>query len=178
MADTMLTDQSSRQTYKKTHLKGNIIYSDRVIEKIIGKSLKSVSGLLAFSGGFFSDLKNKVVNSDDETEGVDVEVGTKRVAANLRIVVEYGKDIPDIVKQIKKVVQQEVAKMTHLDVIEVNVEVVDTRTLDEFEADSVTVQDRVTEAGKTTGKFVEEQAAKTKQTLSEPAETNESSSLQ
>lgn len=175
MTETAVTDHTIRQTHQSSDLKGDIIYSDKVIEKIIGKSLKNVPGLLAFSGGFFSDLKNKVVNSDDITEGVDVEVGAKQVATHLRIVVEYGRDIPKIVEQIKKVVQQEVAKMTHLDVIEVNVEVIDTKTLDEFEAASVTVQDRVTEAGKTTGRFIEEQAVKTKQNLSESAEEPEPS---
>lgn len=95
------------------------------------------------SGGFFSNLKNSVVNSDSVTDGVNVEVGTKEVAVDLDIVVEYGKDIPAIVESIKTIVSQNVEVMTHLKVVELNANVVDVKTKAEHEADSVTVQDRI-----------------------------------
>ncbi|MGZ7144881.1 Asp23/Gls24 family envelope stress response protein, partial [Streptococcus pyogenes] len=82
-----------------------------------------VDGLLSVSGGFFSDIKNKVVNSENLTEGVNVEVGQKQVATDLKIVVEYGKDIPAIVDSIKSIISDEVKMMTHLEVVEVNIEV-------------------------------------------------------
>ncbi|MDO5078437.1 MAG: Asp23/Gls24 family envelope stress response protein [Streptococcus minor] len=151
-------------------LNGTITYADKVIEKIIGTALQSVEGLLAVSGGFFSDFKNKVVNSDNVAEGVNVEVGTKQVATDLKIVVEYGKDIPAIVDSIKAVISSEVEAMTHLEVVEVNVEVVDIKTKEEFEADSVTLQDRVTEAGQATGEFVSNQASKVGEAISNTTE--------
>jgi uncharacterized alkaline shock family protein YloU len=141
-------------------LKGTITYADKVIEKIIGQSLVLVDGLLSVSGGFFSDIKNKVVNSENLTEGVNVEVGQKQVATDLKIVVEYGKDIPAIVDSIKSIISDEVKMMTHLEVVEVNIEVVDIMTKTEFEESSVTLQDRVTEASHATGEFVSNQAAK------------------
>ncbi|MFC3927210.1 Asp23/Gls24 family envelope stress response protein [Streptococcus caprae] len=158
------------QTHESSDLKGRITYSDKVVEKIIGKSLEMVPGLLAVSGGFFTDMKNKVVNSDNPAEGVNVEVGTKQVATDLRIVVEYGRDIPEIVDNIKAIISEEVARMTHLEVVEVNVDVVDIKTRGEFEADSVTVQDRVTEAAQTTGEFVSEQASKAGEAISNTTE--------
>lgn len=160
----------TEQKAQAIELKGTIVYADKVIEKIIGTALQSVDGLLAVSGGFLTDFKNKVVNSENVAEGVNVEVGTKQVATDLKIVVEYGKDIPAIVDSIKAVVHEEVKLMTHLEVIEVNVEVVDIKTKEQFEADSVTLQDRVTEAGQATGEFVSDQAAKAGEAISQTTE--------
>lgn len=118
---------------EKTQIKSTLTYDDKVIEKIVGHALENVGGLLAVTGGFFSNIKNNLVNSDSVTDGVSVEVGTKEVAVDLAIVVEYGKDIPAIVESIKAIVAQNVASMTHLKVIEVNVNVVDIRTKAEHE---------------------------------------------
>ncbi|OSP63582.1 stress response regulator Gls24, partial [Enterococcus faecium] len=73
-------------------------------------------------------LAGKIVNTDDVTSGIDVEVGKKQVAVDLDIVAEYGKDITNIYDRIKEVVSREVRNMTGLDVIEVNVNVVDVKT--------------------------------------------------
>lgn len=126
-----------------TEMKSTVIYEDKVIEKIVGRALENIDGLLSVRGGLFSNLKEKLVNSDDVTTGVNVEVGKKEVATDLDIVVEYGKDIPVIAEGIKKTVAQNVEKMTHLKVIEVNINVVDIMSREEYEASSVTVQDRV-----------------------------------
>ncbi|MEY8463538.1 Asp23/Gls24 family envelope stress response protein [Streptococcus merionis] len=143
--------------HESADMRGTITYDNKVIEKIVGKSLATVPGLLAVNGGFFSNLKNKTVNSENVTDGVNVEVGKKEVAVDLDIIVEYGKDIPAIVDQMKSVISSAVADMTHLKVVEVNVNVVDTKTREEHEADSVTVQDRLTDAAKATGEFTAKQ---------------------
>jgi hypothetical protein len=55
--------------------------------------------------------------------------------------------------------------MTHLDVIEVNVNVVDIKTREEYEEDSETVQDKVTSAAQTTGKFASKQTNRAKSAI-------------
>lgn len=134
-----------------TEMKSTVTYEDKVIEKIVGHALENIDGLLAVSGGFFSNVKEKLVNSDDVTTGVNVEVGKEEVATDLDIVVEYGKDIPEIAEGIKTTVAQNVEEMTHLKVIEININVVDIMSREEYEASSVTVQDRV-ESGLATAK--------------------------
>lgn len=86
------------------------------------------------------------------------------------VVVEYGKDITEVVDQIRQVTHDEVEKMTHLDVIEVNIHVVDIKTKEEFDQDSETVQDKVTSAAKTTGEFASKQTDKAKAAVNEGAE--------
>lgn len=151
-------------------VKGDLVYDDKVIQKIIGVAIEKIDGLLSVDGGFFSNAKEKLVNTDDVTAGIETEVGKKQVAVDMDIVVEYGKDIEEVANKIRKVIRDEVQKMTHLDVIEVNIRVVDIKTKEEFEADSETVQDKVTSAAKTTGEFASKQTDKAKDAMSNGAD--------
>ncbi|MDT2320274.1 Asp23/Gls24 family envelope stress response protein [Enterococcus faecium] len=151
-------------------IKGDLTFDDKVIQKIVGIALEEIDGLLTVDGGFFSNLAGKIVNTDDVTSGIDVEVGKKQVAVDLDIVAEYGKDITNIYDRIKEVVSREVRNMTGLDVIEVNVNVVDVKTKKEQEDDSVTLQDRVSSAAESTGEFASKQTEKAKNALSKGGE--------
>jgi hypothetical protein len=144
-------------TKKVDAVKGELTYEDKVIQKIIGLSLEKVDGLLAVDGGFFSNLTDKIINTDHVGNGVNVEVGKEQVAVDLNVVVEYQKNVPDLYKHIKEVVASQVSKITDLEVIEVNVNVVDIKTKEQHEADSVSLQDRVTGVVESTGEFASEQ---------------------
>ncbi len=143
-------------------VRGELTYEDKVIQKIIGIAIAEVDGLLTVDGGFFSNIKDKIVNSDDVTTGIETEVGKKQVAVDMDIVAEYGKDIEEIFENIKKVIAREVKAMTHLEVIEVNVNVVDIKTRQQFEEDSETYQDKLGSAAEATGDFTSKQADKAK----------------
>ena len=129
---------------KVEEVKGELTYEDKVIQKIIGLSLENVPGLLAIDGGFFSNLTGKLINTDNVASGVNVEVGKKQVAVDLKVVVEYQRNIPELYKKIKEIVVSEISNMTNLEVVEVNVDVVDIKTKEQHEADSVSLQDRAT----------------------------------
>ena len=143
-------------------VRGELTYEDKVIQKIIGLSLDRVPGLLQVDGGFFSNLTEKLVNTNDVTHGVNVEVGKEQVAVDLNVIVEYRKNVPTLYKEIKEVIVSEVAKMTDLEVVEVNVNVVDIKTKEQHEADSVSLQDRVTDVAESTGEFASEQFSRVK----------------
>ena len=144
-------------TKKVDAVKGELTYEDKVIQKIIGLSLEKVDGLLAVDGGFFSNLTDKIINTDHVGNGVNVEVGKEQVAVDLNVVVEYQKNVPDLYKHIKEVVVSQDSKITDLEVVEVNVNVVDIKTKEQHEADSVSLQDRVTGVVESTGEFASEQ---------------------
>lgn len=150
---------------KEANVRGELTFDDKVIQKIVGIALEEVDGLLTVNGGFFSNIAEKLVNTDNPTAGIDVEVGKKQVAVDLEIVAQYGKDITDIYDRIKTVVAREVKNMTGLDVIEVNVDVVDVKTKEQFDKDAVTVQDRVSDAASATGDFASKQTEKAKRAL-------------
>lgn len=147
---------------KEQEVKGELTYEDKVVQTIIGIALESVDGLLTVDGGFFSNVADKLVNREDVTSGIDVEVGKKQVAVDLDIVAEYGKDISKIYEQVKEIIAREVERMTSLQVIEVNVNVVDVKTKEQHKKDSVTVQDRVGDAAESTSEFASNQSEKAK----------------
>lgn len=151
-------------------VRGELTYEDKVIQKIIGLSLDRVPGLLHVDGGFFSNLTEKLVNTNDVTHGVNVEVGKEQVAVDLNVIVEYRKNVPTLYKEIKEVIVSEVAKMTDLEVVEVNVNVVDIKTKEQHEADSVSLQDRVTDVAESTGEFASEQLSRVKSGIGSGAE--------
>lgn len=151
-------------------INGELTYDDKVIKKIVGIALEEVDGLLTVDGGFFSNLTGKLVNTDSTTSGINTEVGKEQVAVDMDVVVEYGKDIREIFNKIKEVITREVANMTHLTVIEVNVNVADIKTRQEFEENRETVQDKVTDAVSTTGEFVSSKTNHAKKELEERTE--------
>lgn len=147
---------------QENKLKKELTYEDKVVQKIIGYSLEKVDGLLTLDGGFFSNLTGKLLNNDDVRTGVNVEVGKKEVALDLDIVVEYGKNIPKLVDELVKTVVKSIKETTDLELIEANIKVVDIKTKEEYEADSITVQDRVSDATEQASEVISNQTDKTK----------------
>ena len=144
-------NQGKHDSEQEDSMRGELNYEDKVVQKIIGIAIEQVDGLLSANGGFFSNVAGKLVNTDNVTAGIETEVGKKQVAVDMDVIVEYGKDI-----------EKEVKNMTHLEVIEVNANVVDIKTKEEFEKDQETVQDKVTDAAKKTGEFASNQTDKVK----------------
>ena len=155
-------DQENHGSEQEDSMRGELNYEDKVVQKIIGIAIEQVDGLLSANGGFFSNVAGKLVNTDNVTAGIETEVGKKQVAVDMDVIVEYGKDIEKIFEEMQEVIGKEVKNMTHLDVIEVNANVVDIKTKEEFEKDQETVQDKVTDAAKKTGEFASNQTDKVK----------------
>ena len=164
-----MENKGTQVEVKKSELKGELTFEDKVIQKIVGISLETIPGLLTINGGFFSNLADKIANNNDVTSGIDVEVGKKEVAVDLDIVAEYGVDISKIYEDIKRVIEKEVKHMTSLEVIEVNVNVVDIKTKEQYEEDSVTVQDKLSDATSEVSDFVSDQTDKVKKVSSKGA---------
>ena len=160
----------SKVEKKVEEVKGELTYEDKVIQKIIGLSLENIPGLLAIDGGFFSNLAEKLVNTDNVASGVNVEVGKEQVAVDLNVIVEYQKNVPELYKKIKEVVVSEISNMTNLEVVEVNVDVVDIKTKEQHEADSVSLQDRATGVVESTSKFTSDKFESAKDKVKEVAE--------
>ena len=155
-------NQGKHDSEQEDSMRGELNYEDKVVQKIIGIAIEQVDGLLSANGGFFSNVAGKLVNTDNVTAGIETEVGKKQVAVDMDVIVEYGKDIEKIFEEMQEVIGKEVKNMTHLEVIEVNANVVDIKTKEEFEKDQETVQDKVTDGAKKTGEFASNQTDKVK----------------
>ncbi|KRM99929.1 general stress protein gls20 [Loigolactobacillus rennini DSM 20253] len=160
-ANTMTNQNSAAK-----QIKGQLTYEDKAIQKIVGLAISNIDDLLTVDGGFFSNITDKLVNSSDVTTGINVEVGKKQIAVDLDIVAAYGVDISDLYDQIKTAIDKDIKKMTDLEVVEVNVTVVDVKTKEEYQSDSVTLQDRVSHATDKTKDAVSSGMQKTKESVS------------
>ena len=157
------TNNQGKHDYEQEDsMRGELNYEDKVVQKIIGIAIEQVDGLLSANGGFFSNVAGKLVNTDNVTAGIETEVGKKQVAVDMDVIVEYGKDIEKIFEEMQEIIGKEVKNMTHLEVTEVNANVVDIKTKEKFEKDQETVQDKVTDAAKKTGEFASNQTDKVK----------------
>jgi len=161
--------ETKELTTSNSEARGELTFDNDVIKKIIGQAIENVSGLLAVDGGFFSNLTDKLINTDNVTSGVNIEVGKEQVAVDLNIIVEYKKSVPEIFEEIKRVITTDINKMTGLEVVEVNVNVIDIKTKEQHEADSVSLQDRVSNVVESTGEFASDTFTSAKAGISDVA---------
>jgi uncharacterized alkaline shock family protein YloU len=91
------------QDYVQTEV-GAIQIAPSVFEAIATSAAMSISGVAQMSTSFVQDFFGK--------KGVKVEIGEESVVIHVSIVVEYGKQIPPIVRQIQEKIQEEIEEMT------------------------------------------------------------------
>ena len=118
---------------ENTH-QNTLTFEDQVIKKIAGIAANEIKGILSMSGGFMSGLTDRFRSTEDITKGINAEVGEKQVALDLKVIVEYGKNVPAIFSETVNNVKKSVHDMTGLEVVEVNMHVEDVMTRSEFEA--------------------------------------------
>ncbi|MEW4371148.1 Asp23/Gls24 family envelope stress response protein [Paenibacillus kandeliae] len=133
MAETRLDPTQETVLHER---KNSLTFEDQVIQKIAALAANEVPGVLSLEGGFFSNLAGRFSNSENVIRGVDVEVGEKQVALDLVAVVEYGKSIPAIFNELIKKVSEAINRMTGLEVVEINLNIVDVKTRKEFDLET------------------------------------------
>ncbi|AUO14301.1 Asp23/Gls24 family envelope stress response protein [Priestia megaterium] len=127
--ETNTAVKSRENTHQNT-----LTFEDQVIKKIAGIAANEIKGILSMSGGFMSGLTDRFRSTEDITKGINAEVGEKQVALDLKVIVEYGKNVPAIFSETVNNVKKSVHEMTGLEVVEVNMHVEDVMTRSEFEA--------------------------------------------
>jgi uncharacterized alkaline shock family protein YloU len=122
--ETNTAVKSQENTHQNT-----LTFEGQVIKKIAGIAANEIKGILSMSG-----LTDRFRSTEDITKGINAEVGEKQVALDLKVIVEYGKNVPAIFSETVNNVKKSVHDMTGLEVVEVNMHVEDVMTRSEFEA--------------------------------------------
>lgn len=108
---------------------GKTTIADTVVEKIAGLATREVSGVYALGGGVaraFGAVRERIPGAKQSlAQGVSVEVGERQAAVDLDIVVEYGVEIAELTKAVRRNVISAIERMTALEVTEVNISVGD-----------------------------------------------------
>lgn len=94
-------------------------FSEDVIATIAGIAASEIDGVAAMSGGVVQGIAERL-GRKDLTKGVSVEVGKEEVAVDLKVIVDYGKHLPDVYNKVVQNIGNSVQQMTGLRVIEVN----------------------------------------------------------
>ncbi|MCA1848572.1 MAG: Asp23/Gls24 family envelope stress response protein [Actinobacteria bacterium] len=107
--------------------RGSTNISDTVVATIAGRAAQEVEG--AHMGGSASraasGILGNITGSESQTRGVSVEVGQVEAAIDLTMGVEYGRNILQIVDEVRRRISDRVQSMTGLQVTELNVTISD-----------------------------------------------------
>lgn len=104
---------------------GSINMSEDVVATIANYVAKQVKGLHSVGiPGLHFALDGKTIFDVGPTKGVQAEVGTKQVALDLDIVIDYGCNIQQVATDLRAEIAKAVKQMAGRDVIEVNIGVV------------------------------------------------------
>lgn len=108
---------------------GKTSIAPTVVTKIAGLAAREVSGVYQLGGGAaraFGAIRERVPGARSSVgQGVSVEVGERQAAVDLDVMVEYGVDIIELAKAIRRNVTTSIERMTGLEVTEVNINVDD-----------------------------------------------------
>ena len=108
---------------------GRTTISDTVVEKIAAMATREVRGVHNLGSGTARALgavRERIPGARASLgQGVSVEVGERQAAVDLDIVIEYGAEIAELSKAVRRNVINSIERMTALEVTEVNIVVDD-----------------------------------------------------
>ncbi len=100
---------------------------DTVVSRIAGMAAREVEGV--HMGGSTSrttgGILESITGSEAQTRGVSVEIGRTEAAIDLKMGIEYGKNILQTVDEVRRRITDRVQNMTGLKVVECNATITD-----------------------------------------------------
>jgi uncharacterized alkaline shock family protein YloU len=108
---------------------GKTTIADVVVSKIAAIAAREVAGVHDLvtqgMGGAVTGLAQRVTGGDTRSQGVNVEVGEREAAIDLRLTLDYGVSIPQVAEGVRRNIISRLEAMTGLNVKEVNIDVTD-----------------------------------------------------
>jgi len=98
---------------------GAVTIDNEVLRSIAAIAAKKVAGVNRISTSLVDGLAHWVRGGKDA--GVKVVVGEGEVGFELKIVVDYGVNIPEVTFRVQKAIREEVERMSGLKVVKVDV---------------------------------------------------------
>ena len=102
---------------------GAIRIADEVVATVAGLAASEVEGVATMSGGWGTDLVEKL-GKRNFGKGIRVEVVGEETKIDIYLVIDYGYQIPQVAEEVQNEVKQAVENMTGLKVTVVNVHIV------------------------------------------------------
>jgi len=107
--------------------RGVTTIKDTVVSKIVGLAAGEVDGVHMGGGASRSagGLLEGITGSDSSTRGVSVEVGSVETAIDVKMGIDYGKNILGTVGEVRQKITERIHNFTGLNVTELNVTIAD-----------------------------------------------------
>jgi uncharacterized alkaline shock family protein YloU len=123
-----MSEQDQRQTDSPlVGERGRTTINDSVVSRIAGMAAQEVDGV--HMGGSASraagGILSNITGSEDQTRGVGVHVGATEAAIDLTMGIEYGRNILEVVEEVRRRISERVQSLTGLRVTELNATISD-----------------------------------------------------
>src|SRR5919107_1689449 len=107
--------------------RGATIISDTVVSSIAGMAAQEVEGVHMGGGASrtASGVLGSLTGSESKTSGISVEVGRTETAIDLKMGIEYNKNILQTVEEVRRRITERVESMTGLQIKELNATITD-----------------------------------------------------
>jgi len=107
--------------------RGVTTISDSVVSQLAGMAAQEVEGVHMGGGGArtASGVLGSITGSESKTSGVTVEVGRTEAAIDLKMGVEYNRNILQTVEEVRQRITERVESMTGLRIKELNATITD-----------------------------------------------------
>jgi uncharacterized alkaline shock family protein YloU len=107
--------------------RGSTMISDTVVSSIAGRAAQEVEGVHMGGGASRTagGVLGSITGSESQTRGVSVEVGRTETAIDLKMGIEYNKNILQTVEEVRRRITERVETITGLRITELNATITD-----------------------------------------------------
>lgn len=102
---------------------GTVHITEDVIASIASYEASNIDGVVNMSSVSITSGVVERISGKNPNKGITVTIEDANVYVNMRIIVEYGKNIIEICNNIQNRVKETIESMTNLNVVEVNITV-------------------------------------------------------
>ncbi len=114
---------SNPRSLLKTHSRGSVEVSPRVVAGLVAKACADCHGVVAMSARGLRDGLAQLLNRDNAERGIELHAREEGLAIDLFVVVEYGVRVVEVAHNLMNAVAQSLEQHLGVRVVEVNVNV-------------------------------------------------------
>lgn len=100
---------------------GDVRIAPGVLELIIGLAASEVEGVAGLSGGVIGGISDWLKRGP--TKGVKIDIEDSSIDVELHLIVDYGRNLPEVAKRVQENVKKAVESMTSCAVNAVDVHI-------------------------------------------------------
>src|SRR5215218_901054 len=129
--------------------RGSTMISDTVVSSIAGRAAQEVDGVHMGGGASRTagGVLGSITGSESPTRGVSVEVGRTETAIDLKMGIEYNKNILQTVEEVRRRITERVETITGLRITELNATITDITFPEKEQRRRLGSRDRARELG-------------------------------